>query len=228
MNAINNIIQKAKSEGRDALLEHEAKKVLKEMGIQIPPSILAQTEEEAVKVAENFGYPIVMKLMSPEVLHKTDSRAVIIDINSSEDVKNTFRDFKNRFQNVKIAGVLVEKMVDKGIELIIGTNTDDDFGPVILFGVGGVLVEVIKDVVFRMCPTTEEQALDAIDQIKAKKLLEGFRGFPAINKKNLANLIVNLSKLAWEYRENILEMDINPIIANGSGLHPVDARIILK
>ena len=228
MSAINKIFQKARNENRDALLEHEAKEVLKEMGITIPPSVLAQTEEEAISAAETFGYPVVMKLMSPEVLHKTDSKAVIIDLNSSDDVKNTYQDFMDRFQDVNVAGVLVEKMVDKGIELIIGSNTDDDFGPVILFGVGGVLVEAIKDVVFRMCPTTKEQALNAINEIKARPILEGFRGLPSVNKEALANLIVDLSKLAWEYRENILEMDINPIIANNSGLHPVDARIILK
>ncbi|MCE7741527.1 MAG: acetyl-CoA synthetase [Candidatus Heimdallarchaeota archaeon] len=228
MSDINHIIQKVKIENRDALLEHEAKEVLKAIGIHIPPSILANNEQEAVDAADSFGYPVVMKLMSPDVLHKTDAKAVIIDLNSSEAVRHTFQDFMNRFQGVNVAGVLVEKMVEKGIELIIGTNTDDDFGPVILFGVGGVLVEAIKDVVFMMCPTTKEQATDAINEIKAKVILEGFRGLPAVNKDELADLIVKISSLAWEYREDILEMDINPIIANSSGLHPVDARIILK
>ncbi len=228
MSEIINIIQKARNENRDSLLEHEAKGVLKAMGVPIPSSILAQNEEEAVAAAEAFGYPVVMKLMSPDVLHKTDAKAVVIDLNSSEAVRSTFQDFMNRFQNVNVAGMLVEKMVDKGIELIVGTNTDDDFGPVILFGVGGVLVEAIKDVVFRMCPTEKEQALDAINEIKAKVILEGFRGLPAVNKGELADLIVKISELAWEYRDDILEMDINPIIANSSGLHPVDARIILK
>ncbi|MHA1200654.1 MAG: acetate--CoA ligase family protein [Candidatus Heimdallarchaeaceae archaeon] len=228
MSEINNIIQEAKAENRDALLEHEAKEVLKAMDINIPPSMLANTEEEAVNAAESYGYPVVMKLMSPDVLHKTEAKAVIIDLNSSEAVRHTYQDFMKRFEGVSVAGVLVEKMVEKGIELIIGTNTDDDFGPVILFGVGGVLVEAIKDVVFRMCPTTKEQAIGAINEIKAKVILEGFRGLPAVNKDELADLIVKVSILAWEYRENILEMDINPIIANSSGLHPVDARIILK
>lgn len=228
MNEIEAIIQKVRLTNRTALLEHEAKLVLKEMGINIPPSILAHDEEEAVNAADSFGYPIVMKLMSPDVLHKTDAKAVIVDLKNPDDVKHTFKDFIHRFENVKVEGVLVEKMVDKGIELIIGTNTDDDFGPVILFGIGGVLVEAIKDVVFRMCPTTKEQALEAINEIKAKVLLEGFRGLPAVNKDALADLIVQLSKLAWEYKDDILEMDINPVIANSSGLYPVDARILLK
>ena len=228
MNEIEAIIQKVRLTNRTALLEHEAKLVLKEMGINIPPSILAHDEEEAVNAADSFGYPIVMKLMSPDVLHKTDAKAVIVDLKNPDDVKHSFKDFIHRFENVKVEGVLVEKMVDKGIELIIGTNTDDDFGPVILFGIGGVLVEAIKDVVFRMCPTTKEQALEAINEIKAKVLLEGFRGLPAVNKDALADLIVQLSKLAWEYKDDILEMDINPVIANSSGLYPVDARILLK
>ncbi len=228
MNEIKTIIQKVRLANRTALLEHEAKIVLKEMGINVPPSILAHDAEEAVKAADSFGYPIVMKLMSQDVLHKTDAKAVIVDLKTSDDIRHTFQDFMHRFENVKIEGVLVEKMVDKGIELIIGTNTDDDFGPVILFGIGGVLVEAIKDVVFRMCPTTKEQSLEAINEIKAKVLLEGFRGLPTVDKDALADLIVQLSKLAWEYKDDILEMDINPVIANSSGLYPVDARIILK
>ena len=228
MSEINIIIQQAKIENRNALLEHESKEVLKAMDISTPLSLLAHSEEEAVNAANSFGYPIVMKLMSPDVLHKTDAKAVVVDLNSSEDVRKVFQDFMNRFQNVEVKGVLVEKMVDKGIELIIGTNTDDDFGPVILFGVGGVLVEALKDVVFRMCPTTEEQALEAINEIKARVILEGFRGLPVVNKEALAKLIVKISILAWEYKDDILEMDINPVIANISGLHPVDARIILK
>ncbi len=222
------LFQEAKLENREALLEHEAKEVLKNMGVKIPPSKLAKTEDEAVSAAESFDYPVVMKLMSSDVLHKTDAKAVIIDLNSPSEVRETFQDFMTRFANVAVAGVLVEKMVKKGIELIIGTNTDDDFGPVILFGVGGVLVEAIKDVVFRMCPTTKEQAFDAINEIRAKVILEGFRGLPAVNKNELSDLLVKISQLAWEYRDYILEMDFNPIIANEDGLFPVDARIILK
>jgi len=222
------IFEKIKQENRNALLEHEAKEVLKNIGIKIPPSRLVQTETEAIQSANEFGYPVVMKLISTQVLHKTDVGAVVIGLNSEEEVRSTFIDFMKRFDNVRISGVLVEKMVKSGLELIIGTNIDSTFGPVILFGVGGVLVEAIKDVVFRMCPTTKKQALIAIDEIKARVLLEGFRGIPKVDKDKLADIIVKLSELAWENRDYITEMDINPIISNEDGLFPVDARIIIR
>ncbi len=222
------LFEKTKQENRSWLLEHEAKQVLQNMNILIPPSKLVLSEEEAIESAKEFGFPVVLKLMSKDVMHKTDSGAVVIDLSNEQEVKETYNDFIRRFENVEIAGVLVEKMVKKGLELIIGTSTDSTFGPVILFGVGGVLVEAIKDVVFRMCPVTKEQALGAIGEIKAKILLEGFRGQPKVNKDQLADLLVKISQLAWENREYITEMDINPIIANEDGIFPVDARIILK
>ena len=228
MSGIKEIFTIIQSEQRKAVLEHEAKMILRKVGIIVPPSTLVKTKEEAIEAASKFGYPVVMKLMSIEVIHKTDYDAVVVNLQSEEEVKSTFDDFMNRFSSVDVAGVLVEKMVGKGLELIIGTNTDPTFGPVILFGVGGVMVEAIKDVVFRLCPTTQPQALQAIEEIKARVLLEGFRGMPKVNKEELSNLIVKLSELAWEYKEYIAEMDINPIIANEDGLFPVDARIILK
>ncbi len=228
MSGIKEILTVIQSEQRKAVLEHEAKMILRKMGIIVPPSSLVKTKEEAIEAAGRFGYPVVMKLMSVEVLHKTDYGAVVIDLQSEEEVKSTFDDFMKRFSSVDVAGILVEKMVGKGLEMIIGTNTDPTFGPVILFGVGGVMVEAIKDVVFRLCPTTQPQALQAIEEINARVLLEGFRGMPKVNKEDLSNLIVKLSELAWKYKEYIAEMDINPIIANEDGLFPVDARIILK
>ena len=222
------LFEKTKQENRSWLLEHEAKQVLQNMNILIPPSKLVLNEVEAIESAKEFGFPVVLKLMSKDVMHKTDSGAVVIGLSNEQEVKETYSDFMRRFDNVEIAGVLVEKMVKKGLELIIGTSTDSTFGPVILFGVGGVLVEAIKDVVFRLCPVTKEQALDAIEEIKAKILLEGFRGQPKVNKEQLSDLLVKISQLAWENRDFIAEMDINPIIANEDGIFPVDARIILK
>ena len=222
------IFKIVKQQNRSALLEHEAKEVLRNIGVSVPPSKLVKTKEEAVSKAKEFGFPVVMKLMSAQVLHKTDAGAVTIGIGSEEKVAEVFDDYMVRFKDVEIAGVLIEKMVKKGLELIIGTQDDETFGPVLLFGVGGVLVEAIKDVVFRMCPSTKDQALSAINEIKASVLLDGFRGMPKVNKDELAGLIVKLSELAWENRDYIAEMDINPIIANEDGLYPVDARIILQ
>jgi acetyl-CoA synthetase (ADP-forming) len=222
------IFDKIKKENRTALLEHEAKQVLREIGVQVPALKVVNSLEEAIQAGNEIGYPVVMKLMSPQVLHKTDYGAVVIGLKDQQEVERTFQEFMKKFENVDIHGVLIEKMVKSGLELIVGTNIDANFGPVILFGVGGVLVEALKDVVFRMCPISKEQALSAIEEIKAKVLLEGYRGFPIVNKDELAELMVKISNLAWENRNHIAEMDINPIIANEDGIFPVDARIILR
>ncbi len=222
------ILEKVKQEGRGALLEHEAKEVLKLLEITLPPSKLVNSKEEAIKAFNELGKNVVMKLMSPQVLHKTDMGAVEIGINNEEKVGQVYDDFITRFSNVEIAGILIEQMVNKGTEIIIGSQIDKTFGPVIIVGPGGIFVEALKDVVFRMCPCTKEQALSAIEDIKTQKLLNGFRGLAPVDREKLADLMVKLSELAWEYRDYIKEMDINPIIANEEGIYPVDARIILK
>lgn len=228
MSEMINIFENAKKSGRNALLEHEAKEILKKLGLVLPPSCLVKSEEDAVKAFHDFEGNVAMKLMSPHVLHKTEEGAVVIGIDTEEKVRGVFRDYMQRFANKEVEGVLVEKMVKKGIELIIGSQIDTTFGPVILIGPGGVFVEVLRDVVFRMCPCTKEQALSAIGEIKTQNLLNGFRGMVKVDREKLAEQMVILSKLAWEYRDYIAEMDINPIIANEQGIFPVDARIILK
>ncbi|UJG42099.1 MAG: acetate--CoA ligase family protein [Candidatus Heimdallarchaeum aukensis] len=225
---IKEIFEKVKSENRKALLEHEAKEILRLLDLPLPPSKLVKTEEEAIMAFNEFNGPVAMKVMSPQVLHKTDEQAVKIGIATIEEVKKTFNDYMNRFAEREVVGILVEKMVEKGVELIIGSQIDKTFGPVILVGPGGIFVEALKDVVFRMCPCSKEQALSAIDEIKTQKLLNGFRGLAPVNREQLAEIMSKLSNLAWEYREYIGEMDINPLIANSNGIFPVDARIILK
>ena len=228
MDEIEALFEKAKREGRGALLEHEAKRVLVEWGVDVPPSRLARTEEEAAAAAEEIGFPLVMKVMSPRVLHKTDVGAVAIGLQTVDQVRATYADFMERFADAEVEGVLVEERVKDGVELIIGTKIDQTFGPVILVGPGGIFVEAMMDVVFRMCPTTRELALGAIGELRYQKLLDGFRGIPKVDRDTLAELMVRLSEKAWEHREHLGEMDINPIIANEDGLFPVDARMILR
>ena len=228
MGSIEALFEKAKGEGRGALLEHEAKRVLVEWGVEVPPSRLARSEEEAAATAEEIGFPLVMKVMSPQVLHKTDVGAVAIGLQTVDQVRATYADFLERFAEADVVGVLVEKRVKDGIELIIGTKIDQTFGPVILVGPGGIFVEAMMDVVFRMCPTTKQLALSAIDEIRYQKLLDGYRGIPKVDRDALAELMVRMSELAWEHRERLEEMDINPVIANEDGLFPVDARMILR
>jgi succinyl-CoA synthetase beta subunit len=228
LDGIGALFEKAKAEGRTALLEHEAKRVLVEWGVEVPPSRLARSEEEAVAAAEEIGFPLVLKVMSPRLLHKTDVGAVAIGLQTVDQVRATYSGFMERFADAEVEGVLVEKRVKVGVELIIGTRVDQTFGPVILVGPGGIFVEAMVDVVFRMCPTTWELALGAIEEIRYQKLLDGFRGIPKVDRGELADLMVKLSELAWEHREHLGEMDINPVIANEDGLYPVDARMILR
>lgn len=228
MDRIKEIFDCVKNEKRTVLLEYEAKEVLSNIGINLPPSILVRTEEEAVNAFIEFGKNIAMKLMSTQVLHKTDAGAVFINIDTEDKVRGVYNDFMTRFKGFIISGVFVEKMVKEGIEIIIGTQVDKTFGPVILVGPGGVLVEAMRDVVFRMCPVSKESAYEAISEIKAQTILNGFRGMPKVNKDELAELMVKLSKLAWDHRYYLSEMDINPIICNEKGIYPVDARMILK
>ncbi len=218
----------AYNEGRYFLLEHEALKVFESIGVIFPPNKLVKNVDEAVTFAKKIGYPVVIKAMSPKILHKSDYKAVIIGIDSDEALKNQFNDMESRLKKHDLVGILVEKQVKKGTEILIGMNIDPTFGPVVAFGIGGILVEAIGDVSFRVCPTTKERALRLIGEIKTQKLLNGFRGLPPVDRDALAEMIVQVSQLAIDLDKYIKEIDLNPVIANEDGVYGVDARIILK
>jgi len=218
----------AKKEGRDFLLEHEALRVFESINVTFPANILAQNADEAVKFAKKVGFPVVIKAMSPKILHKSDYKAVVIGIDTEDELKNKYNDMVKRLGKYDLVGILVEKQVKKGTEIIIGMNIDSTFGPVVAFGIGGIFVEAIQDVTFRLCPTTKERALRMIDEIKMQKMLNGFRGLPPVDRDALADMIVSVSELAMELDEYIKEIDLNPVIANEDGVYGVDARIILK
>jgi acyl-CoA synthetase (NDP forming) len=221
-------IEIAKKEKRDFLLEHEALKIFEDVGIRFPANILAKSVDEAAKFAKKVGFPVVIKAMSPKILHKSDYKAVIIGIQDEDDLKEKYQDMTNRLGKYGLVGILVEKQVKKGTELIIGMNIDPTFGPVVAFGIGGILVEAISDVTFRSCPTTKKRALRMIDEIKTQKMLNGFRGLPPVDRDALAEMIVKVSELAINLEDYIKEIDLNPVIANEDGIFGVDARIILK
>ncbi|MHA1154471.1 MAG: acetate--CoA ligase family protein [Candidatus Heimdallarchaeota archaeon] len=218
----------AYNEGRSFLLEHEALKVFESVGIIFPPNMLAKNVDEAVTFAKKIGYPVVIKAMSPKILHKSDYNAVIIGIDSDEALKHQFNDMDSRLKKYDLVGILVEKQVKKGTEILIGMNIDPTFGPVVAFGIGGILVEAIGDVSFRSCPTTKQRALRLISEIKTQKMLNGFRGLPPVDRDALAEMIVKVSQLAIDLDKYIKEIDLNPVIANEDGVYGVDARIILK
>ncbi|MHA1220919.1 MAG: acetate--CoA ligase family protein [Candidatus Heimdallarchaeota archaeon] len=215
-------------EGRTFLLEHEALQVFESVGIKFPANILAKNVDDAIKFAKKIGFPVVIKAMSPKILHKSDYKAVVIGIDSEEELEKQYVDMTNRLGKYDLTGILVEKQVKKGIELIIGMNIDATFGPVVAFGIGGILVEAISDVTFRMCPTTKDRALRMITEIKTQKMLNGFRGLPPVDRDALAEMIVKVSELATDLDEYIKEIDLNPVIANEDGIFGVDARIILN
>ncbi len=225
------IIRKALEEGRTKLLEHEAYAVVKHYGIPVPEVGLAKSPEEAGELADKIGYPIVLKIVSPDITHKSDVGGVIVGLKSRDEVvegaKKIFDNVSKNAPNARITGVLVQKMVPYGLEVIVGGLRDNIFGAVVMFGLGGIFVEVLRDVSFRIAPISMDEALEMIHEIKSHKLLEGYRGQPPVDKKSLAKIIVGVSNLLLENPE-IESIDLNPIMAFPDKAVVADARIIVK
>ncbi|MDM8542863.1 acetate--CoA ligase family protein [Desulfococcaceae bacterium HSG9] len=225
------ILRKAREEGRNCLLEHEAKALFRIHGARIPAEYLAANADEAVKYAQKTGGAVVLKIVSPDILHKSDAKGVRINLKTEDEIRTAYNDI---IQNAKkfdskadIRGVLVAPMAESGTEVIIGTKIDDQFGPVIMFGIGGILVEIMKDVVFRVLPISPAAAGKMIKEIKAYPLLSGARGQAPLDQQALRKLLLLCSELIQSYPE-IKEMDLNPVIVYEKGVSIVDARIILK
>jgi len=225
------IISKAREEGRTVLMEHEAKRLLSLHGAPHPQDILARTEEEAVKAFHVLKGRVALKIVSPDILHKTEAGGIKLDLNTESGVRKAFREIKGNAlsfnPSADIRGCLVCPMSDDGTEVIIGTKTDDQFGPVIMYGLGGVMVEILKDVSFRVLPISSKSAERMIEETKSYPILNGFRGRPPGDKKSLRRLLLAVSELAEAYPE-IQEMDLNPVMVYERGLRVLDARIILK
>ena len=231
MVVISEIFGKAKSEGRKFLLEHEAKMVCMEYDIPVTKLKVATSVQEAIKYAEEIGYPVVLKILSPDVIHKFDVGGVILNVKSSKEVEEAYnkilRNTKEKVPNAKILGVTVQEMAPPSTEVIVGGLKDPQFGPVVMFGLGGIFVEILKDVTFRIAPINEEEAREMITEVKAYPILEGYRGAPPADIDTIVKILVNTSKLMMDYQE-IKELDLNPIMVYGKGAKTVDARIILE
>ena len=225
------IFQKARAEHRSALFEYEAKELLGLHGGQHFQNRLVQSADEAVVAASEMEGPVAMKIVSPEILHKSDAGGVQLNLTTEAEIRAAYDAVIKgaAAYNVKaeIHGVLVEPMMKQGLELIVGTKMDDQFGPVIMFGIGGVLVEVLKDVVFRVLPISERSARRMIDEIRSVELLNGFRGNPPVDRKALKSLLLTISEVVGSYKD-IQEIDLNPVIAYEQGFGIADARILLK
>ncbi len=225
------IVGKALEEGRRKLLEHEALEIVKAYGAPIAEAKLAKDPEEAVKIADEIGYPVVLKIVSPDISHKSDVGGVIVGLKNHSQVleaaKKIFENVRRNAPKARITGLLVQKMAPPGLEVIVGGLRDNVFGPVVMFGLGGIFVEVLKDVSFRIAPITEEDAYEMMKEIKSAKLLEGYRGQPPVDKKSLAKIIIAVAKLLEE-NEEVESIDLNPIIAYPDSAVVVDARVILR
>jgi acetate---CoA ligase (ADP-forming) subunit beta len=225
------ILARAKQENRAVLTEIEAKQLLMESGINCTNTQLAPTKEAAVKLSEQFGYPVVLKVSSVDIVHKSDAGGVKVNLKNKAEVENAFdaimRSCKAAVPAARIEGVSVQRMARPGIEVIMGMIKDPSFGPVIMFGLGGVFVEVLKDVAFRIVPIEKSDAEDMINEIKGKKLLEGYRGQEPADIAYLRQMLLRLSDFVNATPE-IEEIDMNPVFAYKAGAVVVDARIILS
>ena len=228
--AAKKIFDRVKKEGRPNLLEEEGQDVLRAYGFPLPKSILAKTENDAVKSAKKIGYPIVMKIASPQIIHKSDAGGVKVNLTSDNEVKATFKEIVNNAKKynkkAEIKGVLIVEMVKGGKEMIIGSKLEPGMGPVIMLGMGGIYVEVLKDVTFKLAPVTNNEANDMIETIKMKKILEGVRGEKPSDKSKLSECIQRLSQLVTDFKE-IKELDMNPVLVmeQGKGCKILDVRI---
>ena len=224
------IFDKVKKDGRPNLLEEEGQEVLRAYGFPLPKSTLAKTENDAVKIAKKIGYPVVMKIASPQIIHKSDAGGVKVNLTNDNEVKSAFEEIvsnaKKYNKKAEIKGVLIVEMIKGGKEMIIGSKLEPGMGPVIMLGMGGIYVEVLKDVTFKLAPVTDKEADDMISSIKMKKILEGVRGEKPSDKTKLSECIQKLSQLVTDFKE-IKELDMNPVLVmeQGKGCKILDVRI---
>jgi acetyltransferase len=227
------VIDGAKADDRFAIGDAEAWDILKAYGLKIPKSYLAKTADEAVKLAADLGFPVVMKIASPDILHKTDVGGVKVGLESADEVRDAFDLMIYRTERflpeAEIWGCQVQEMAPPGgIEVLIGMNRDPQFGPLVTFGLGGIYVEVLKDVTFRVAPFTKLDAQAMLSEIRSKALLEGVRGKPAVDKDAIIDVLLRMGQLVQDFPE-IAEFDINPLIVypKGQGALAIDMRLVL-
>lgn len=228
--AIEDILRAARAEGRAYLLPAEARTICEAYGVPMPRDGLATTAEEAAELAGRCGFPVVLKVVSPQIVHKTDVGGVVAGLETPEEVRAAFSAIVDRARHhvpdATITGVQVQQMAAPGTEVIVGAVTDPVFGKLVAFGMGGVLVEILKDVTFRLAPVDTAEAASMLDSIRAAKLLDGVRGGPPADRAAIADIIEKVSRIISEHPE-IGEMDLNPVIASEDGAMAVDVRIAL-
>lgn len=225
------VLAQARAEGRTLLNEVEAKELLREAGVPATAATLAKTRDEAQSQATTMGYPVVLKVVSPDIAHKSDVGGVKLNLADSEAVGVAFDEIMTNSKaaepNARINGVSVQEMAKQGTEVIVGMTTDPQFGPVMMFGLGGIMVEVLKDVSFRLVPLEAKDADQMMAEIKGRPILDGVRGQPPADLKALRETILKVSAFVEKHPE-VRELDLNPVFAYPDGALAVDARIVLS
>jgi 3-hydroxypropionyl-CoA synthetase (ADP-forming) len=228
-NKIKSIFEDSFKNNTKVITEETAKGVLSEYDISVPEFALVKDVDSAVTEARRLGFPLVAKIVSPQILHKTDVGGVKIGLEDEESVKAAFNDMYDRLsKDYDVKGVLLEKMVPKGVEMIVGLQNDPQFGPVMMVGLGGIFTELFKDVSFRVLPLTKEDALEMIEELQGKMLLKGYRGSEPINMEVLTNALLNIGKLGYDISPYYDSIDFNPVIVYPDSYYVADAKIILS
>jgi 3-hydroxypropionyl-CoA synthetase (ADP-forming) len=225
---IQNIVESSKGNPR-VITEESSKEILGEYGIKVPKYALVTSSDEAVQKSKEIGFPLVAKIVSPDILHKTDVGGVKVGLSSEDEVKKAFDDMFNRLkEKFDVKGVLLEKMVPKGVELIVGLQNDSQFGPAIMVGLGGIYTELFKDVSFRVLPVTKNEAARMLESLRGKDILKGFRGSKPVDLDMLSEAIVNIGTLGVDMAGKYESIDFNPVVVYSDSYYVVDAKIILK
>ena len=225
------ILETARKRKSTVLTEVESKQLLEEAGINVIKAKLATTMKEAVALSKGMGFPVVLKIASSDVVHKSDAGGVKLDLKNATQVEKAYREImasiKEKFPKAAIGGVSVQPMAKPGVEVIIGMSKDAQFGPVLMFGLGGILVEILKDVSFRIVPLVRRDAREMIREIKGYPVLEGYRGKEPANVSALEDMLLKVSDFV-EKNPDIKELDLNPVFASKDGAVAVDARVVLE
>src|SRR4051795_5796467 len=228
--AVRKVLDAVKADKRTSLTAPEGKLVCDAYGIPVPKEGVAASAAEAAKIASDMGFPVVMKIVSPDILHKTEAGGVMVGVKTAADVEKNYATIlanaKKYKADAKIEGIQVQQMLAGGTEVIVGSITDGSFGKLVAFGLGGVLVEVLKDITFRLAPATKDDALSMLDGIQAHEMLKGVRGSDPVSRDALADVIVKVSQLVSDFPE-ISELDLNPVFATKKGAIAADVRIVL-
>src|SRR5581483_10113633 len=228
--AVRKVLDQVKADKRNSLTAPEGKLVCDAYGIPVPKEGLAKSAAEAAKIAGDMGFPVVMKIVSPDILHTTEAGGVMVGVKNAAEAEKAYDQIlsnaKKYKADAKIEGIQVQQMLTGGTEVIVGSITDGSFGKLVAFGLGGVLVEVLKDVTFRLAPASKDDALSMLDGIQAHEMLKGVRGGDPVSREALADVIVKVSQLVSDFPE-MVELDLNPVFATKNGAVAADVRVVV-